>query len=182
MSAMGSIIDRDLSKLAPKFHAQVAMALEMCHKANLDAVVWEANRSNELQALYYARGRPPSLEYPTPVTNAPTSNYSWHGYGLAVDVISQKERWFGPNDALLGTMYGDARKMYLAQRKQAGDRWFWQVAQIFKRAGCDWGGDWTHADPPHFQFGGLKASPSDRARELLRAGGPTEVWRVVSAM
>lgn len=184
MSALGSVVDRDLHKLAPKFQLMVAQCLEMCHNAGLDAVVWEAYRSTELQALYYRRGRPPTTEYPRPVTSAKTNEYSWHGYGLAVDVISQKEKWFNPDQAIVRAMQDPARQMYLEKRRMEGEAWFARVAAIFKRCGCDWGGDWQkpHQDPPHFQFGRLKATPSDRARELLRQGGMEAVWRVVGAV
>jgi hypothetical protein len=45
-----------------------------------------------------------------------------------------------------------------------------------------WGGDWTHPDTPHFQWGACKPSPSDRARQLLDAGGVRAVWAEVGAV
>jgi len=149
----------DLSLLAPLFRAAVEGAIAECNAAPnaLHAVVYESYRSNALQAVYYTRGRtvrPP----PRPVTNAMTNLYSWHGYGLAVDVIHREKGW------------------------DAGDAWFASVAAIFKRHGCKWGGDWTSADPPHFQWGLCKASPSDRARLLMRTGGVHAVWEAVGAL
>jgi len=62
----------------------------------LDAYVYEAYRSPELRALYCARGR--TVMPPTkPVTYALTNLQSWHGYGLAVDVISQSQGWNRPD-------------------------------------------------------------------------------------
>lgn len=58
----------------------VAAAIQECRAAGLDTFVYEAYRSQELQALYYARGRtiiPPVK----PVTNAANNLYGWHGYG-----------------------------------------------------------------------------------------------------
>src|ERR1041385_8340994 len=134
-------ISRDLSLLAPKFAQAVEDAIKECNDAGIDAFVYEAFRSNELQAIYYARGRtviPPKKT----VTNAKTNLYSWHGYGLAVDVISKSKLWT-PDE---------------------GDAWFKKVASIFARQGCKGGGDWTDPDPPHFQWGRCKPSPSDLAR------------------
>jgi peptidoglycan L-alanyl-D-glutamate endopeptidase CwlK len=84
--------------------------------------------------------------------------FSWHGYGLAVDVIHRTKQW------------------------NAGTPWFAAVAVIFKRHGCKWGGDWKSADLPHFQWGLCKPSPSDTARQFLRTRGVRAVWEAVGAM
>lgn len=156
MSAGGLIADNDLSKLAPRFREAVFSALADCEADGLDAMVYEAYRSPELQALYYARGRtiiPPEK----PVTYAKSNLQSWHGYGLAVDVISAEYHWNRPRE------------------------WFAQVATCFCRHGCRWGGTWKQQDLPHFQLGILKPSPSDRARELYASGGMQAVWKTVGA-
>jgi hypothetical protein len=167
MSAGPRTIDYHVAKptndpglLAPAFRAAVDAAIAECNAApnGLNAMVYETYRSNELQQVYYARGRtvrPPA----STVTNARSNLYSWHGYGLAVDVIHKTEGWEP-------TRHG----------------WFRAVSEIFKRHGCKWGGDWTSADPPHFQWGPCKASPSDRARELLRTQGIESVWEAVGAL
>lgn len=181
MSAGGPIVDSDLGKLAPRFRDAVEASLAACARAGFDAVVWEALRSNELQYFYWLRGRPPTAEYPAPVTYAKSSLYSWHGYGLAVDVISKSRRWFAP---LIVAGVDEAALAIERERARAeGERWFRGVADIFKQHGCDWGGDWKrpHADPPHMQWGRLKATPSDRARALYREGGLEAVWRAVGA-
>jgi hypothetical protein len=150
------LVDRDLGKLAPKFRAAVELALGVCNAKGLDAYVYEAYRSPELQALYYARGRtiiPPER----PVTNARSNLWSWHGYGLGVDVISRSQRW------------------------EAGYDWFAAVAAEFELVGCKWGGTWKSVDLPHHQWGRCKPSPSDRARELYRTGGFQAVWEAVGA-
>lgn len=91
------------------------------------------------------------------MTNAKSNLYSWHGYGLAVDVISEKHFWNPPPG------------------------WWDKVAVIFKKHGCKWGGDWKARDLPHFQWGRCKPSPSDRARQLLMEGGLERVWKEVGA-
>lgn len=148
---------RTLDVLAPKFRAAVRAALTDAHAAGLDAIVFESKRSRELATLYYARGRtvkPPERT----VTNAPDETYSWHGYGLAVDVISLQHQW------------------------DRSPEWFAAVAEHFKRHGCRWGGEWKRKDLPHFQWGRCKPSPSDKARQMLATTGIESIWRAVGAL
>lgn len=150
-------VQHSLDLLAPKFKAAVVAALADCQSAGLDAVVFESARSHELAILYYARGRtviPPKAT----VTNAPDETYSWHGYGLAVDVISKSKEWSRPAS------------------------WFTKVADCFKAHGCKWGGDWHTQDLPHMQWGQCKPSPSTEARRLLREEGMQAVWNAVGAV
>ena len=155
-TAASAAVSRDPSLLAPRFRAAVDAALADCRAAGLDAYVYEAYRSQELQSLYFARGRTEIPPLQT-VTNAASNLYSWHGYGLAVDVISYSHGWSRP------------------------ESWFAEVAAVFKRHDCRWGGDWKMKDLPHFQWHRCRPSPSDRARELLAAGGMAAVWREVGA-
>jgi peptidoglycan L-alanyl-D-glutamate endopeptidase CwlK len=62
-----------------------------------------------------------------------------------------------------------------------GEAWFRKVSEVFKRHGCKWGGDWNRPDTPHFQWAQCKASPSDKARELIASGGVIAVWKAVGA-
>ncbi len=153
-------VDSDLGHLAPKFREAVEAALVECNTVHgLDAIVYEGYRSPALQALYYARGRtikPPN----SPVTNAPTNRYSWHGYGLAVDVVHRVKFW----------------------NPVGGNQWFAAVADVFKRHNCSWGGNWKKPDRPHFQWGLCKPSPSDAARRLLDTGGVQAVWIALGAV
>jgi peptidoglycan L-alanyl-D-glutamate endopeptidase CwlK len=151
-------VNRNLNDLAPKFAAAVRQAIEQCKAHGYPAMVYEGYRSAELQALYYARGRtiiPPTRT----VTNAPTQYFSWHGYGLAVDVVHETKYWEPPG----------------------GEAWFRAVAKIFKQNNCSWGGDWTKPDTPHFQWYKCKASPSQQARDLIKTGGLAAVWKAVGA-
>ncbi len=149
-------VNNDLTLLAPKFREAVEQAIADCKQRGFDAYVYETYRSLELQQLYYARGRtiiPPVK----PVTNAHSNLYSWHGYCLAVDVISVSHGWDRPAN------------------------WFADLAESFKKFGCNWGGNWKCRDLPHFQWGPCKPSPSDRAREIIHAEGMEAVWRAVGA-
>jgi hypothetical protein len=149
-------VSRDLAELAPRFREAVETAIAACKADGLDAMVYETYRSPELAAAYYARGRTEIPPHAT-VTNAKTNLASWHGYGLAVDVISRKTGWNKPEE------------------------WFAKVAEHFRAAGCRWGGEWKMKDLPHFQWGLCKPSPSPRALELHALGGKPEVWKAVAA-
>ena len=150
-------VRREMNLLAPLFRAAVERALADCRSRSLDAYVYETYRSPELQALYYARGRTviPPLKR---VTNASDNLYSWHGYGLAVDVISRSRGWDQP------------------------ESWFRDVAASFKKEHCNWGGDWAMRDLPHFQWSRCKPSPSDRARQIHGTDGIEGVWTAVGAV
>lgn len=150
-------VTRSLDTLAPVFADAVRRALADATAAGLDATVYETRRSRELAQLYYARGRTVKPPEKT-VTNAPDETYSWHGYGLGVDVISLSKAWNKPPE------------------------WFAQVAEHFKRHGCRWGGEWRQKDLPHFQWGRCKPSPSPEARKLLATDGVEAVWRAVGAI
>jgi len=157
-----SMANRDLTLLAPKFREAVTAALADCAAKGLAAKVNEGFRSNARQAWLYAQGR---TRPGNRVTNAPTSLTSWHGYGLAVDIIHQTKGYepFGADGA-------------------ANEKWFAEVAAVFKQHDCTWGGDWSKPDTPHMQWGRCRPSPSDRARELIASGGVEAVWAAVSAV
>lgn len=151
-----ALVRRNLDELAPAMARRTRAFLSACDGDGLDAMVWEAVRTPAVQAVYWALGRsviPPRYT----VTNARDVLHSWHGFGLAIDVISRSKAW-GFSAA-----------------------WITHVASIATAHGLDWGGDWRVKDLPHFQFGGMKATPSDRARALFAAGGLPAVWRAVGA-
>jgi hypothetical protein len=153
--------NRDLDLLAPKFRAAVQAAIAECATREMPVKVVEGFRSNARQAWLYAQGRtrPGGI-----VTNAPNGLTSWHGYGLAVDVIHSTKAYrpFGENRA-------------------QNEKWFADVAKVFKAHGCNWGGDWTKPDTPHMQWGKCKPSPSAEARKLIASGGVQAVWNAVGA-
>jgi peptidoglycan L-alanyl-D-glutamate endopeptidase CwlK len=150
-------VNKDLTILAPKFRVAVESALAECGQKGLDAIVFEAFRSDELQRLYFARGRTVIPPVKT-VTNARTNLESWHGYSLAVDVIHRTKFWNAP------------------------ESFFAQVAEVFGRHDCKWGGNWRMRDLPHFQWARCKPSPSQTAITIARTEGVEAVWRVVGAI
>lgn len=140
----------DLAILAPRFREAVDISIAECETFGLRATVYETYRSNALAEAYYAKGRtaPGSI-----VTNAPDNLHSWHGYGLAADIIHRTLRWDAPAS------------------------WWREMAAVFKRNGCSWGGDWrTFKDLPHVQWHICPMSPDDEDRRLWRVEGLIGVW------
>jgi hypothetical protein len=151
-----SLVVNSLDGVAPKFRDALEAALADCDAEGLDAIVYESLRSDELQRLYYARGRTEIPPHYT-VTNAKTAQFGWHFFGLAADVISESNRW------------------------NVTDEWREQVNTIMREHGLDCGADWPHPDMPHVQWGKCKRSPSDEARRLYAQGGLQAVWEAVGA-
>lgn len=141
--------------LAPLFAKALERGVADCRNRGLRVYVFETWRSDERQKWLYAQGRTRPGDI---VTNARNAMSGWHFFGLAADIIHETKLW-------------DVR-----------DSWWEEVAQVMKLHGLDWGGDWTHPDRPHFQWGTLKPSPSSRARALYRSGGVNAVWRAVGAI
>lgn len=145
-------VDRSMGSLAPQFRDAVERVL-----AELgDAKIAEAKRTFERQSYLYGFGR----DYDDGrgvVTNASSNLTSWHGYGLAVDIVHATRGWDVP------------------------DSWWRLLGDVAKAHGCDWGGDWHHPDRPHIQWGRCKDSPSDEARRLYADGGVQAVWDAVGA-
>lgn len=150
-------VENALTLLAPKMSLAIEAGLRDCWADGLDVMVYETHRTNQLQQLYYARGRTVIPPHYT-VTNAQSAEYSWHFFGLAADCISKSKGWDQP------------------------ESWFAQMATHFKSHGLKWGGDWKMKDLPHIQWGLCKPSPSNVARQLFAQGGNAAVWNVVRAL
>ena len=145
-----AVVVSDLTFLAPKFAVAVKMAIAECDALGLEAVVFESYRTDALAKAYYAKGRTAPGKI---VTHAKDNVHSWHGFGLAVDVIHTRKRWDAP------------------------DAWWQKMAAVFKRHSCNWGGDWrTFRDLPHLQFENCPASPDEEDRRLLLSDGLLAVW------
>jgi hypothetical protein len=145
-------VDHSEMCLAPLFVAAVDAALLECNANGDDAMVWETCRSQALQQWYYDHG----------ASHAQNILRSWHGYGLAVDIVSRRHGW-----DLWGVQ---------------STGWQQRVSGVFKRHGLSWGGDWTSfKDWPHMQWGKCKPTPSDRAVLLFAEGGAPAVWTACGA-
>lgn len=160
MSAGSNVVQNDLSACAPKFHEAVSAALDECREAGYDAIVFEALRSQDLQNLYWKRGRDSDgniVNQNAVVTNVRYARRGWHFFGLAVDVISESKEW------------------------SVSDEWRAAVTIIFKKHGLHWGGDWPHFhDLPHYQWTNQR-DPSDNDRSTYEQGGFDAVWTLNNA-
>jgi peptidoglycan L-alanyl-D-glutamate endopeptidase CwlK len=113
---------------------------------------FETVRTEERQDFLYGFGR----EYDDgrgKVTSAETALASWHGFGLAVDIVEKDNT---PWDAPPG---------------------FWESIGIAARKrGLAWGGLWKKPDLPHVQWGRCPKSPTEDDRRLFRQMGREAVW------
>jgi hypothetical protein len=136
--------------LAPAFRVQVLAIVRAMHDRGQPTRVMETLRLDRLQRHYFEVG----------TSQAQDAGYSWHGYGLAADLVHATRFWDAPPG-------------------------FWAaLGEEAERVGCAWGGRWKHpVDTPHVQFGpGMRVSPSDTARRLVVEGGVFAVWKAVGAL
>lgn len=164
--------DRNAANLAPRFREPLQNIIAIWNKANPDTPValFEGHRTLERQAHLYSIGRTipgapcfhsgkslpigtcPNHPLGLKVTNA-MAGMSWHGYGLAADVVfTIKGKWSWASTlpwADLGT--------------------------AFEGAGLEWAGSWkTFREQPHVQK--TFRMQLSEALELFREGGLAAVW------
>lgn len=149
-------VQRSLDVVAPAF-AQAVWAMMLDLAGGLNEMVFETLRTPERQAFLYGFGRSYD-DGRGKVTNAKTSLYSWHGFGLAVDVVEKDGTpWDAPVE-------------------------FWAgIGKAAARAGLVWGGKWTRPDLPHVQWGTCPTSPSDIDRALVKRDGMRAIWHKYGA-
>lgn len=87
------------------------------------------------------------------VTAALTHLNSWHGFGLAVDIVEKDATpWNAPVS-------------------------FWNaIGDAAEANGLSWGGRWHRPDLPHVQWGPCPKSPTDEDRALYLSKGIEAVW------
>lgn len=158
---------RDLSVLAPKFRKALEAGMARLMALGFDPVVVETLRTHDRQRFLHGFGR----DYDDGrgiVTFSSDADETWHGYGLAADVIPRREGYGAPS-------------------------WVWAAyGRAWRAEGLRWGADWDHdgetkdetfLDYPHVQWGPpMRRSPSPRAARLVQSGGPPAVWREVGAI
>jgi hypothetical protein len=149
-------VDRDLAKLAPAFLVRVQHVVADLQASGFDPWVFEAVRTAERQAYLWKKGRdlPGSI-----VTKAKSHLQSWHGHGLAVDIISKSLLWNAP--ATFWTALGASCKVH----------------------GLTWGGVWLKMpDRPHCQWGECPASPTTEDKTRTASEGMEATWFVYHAV
>lgn len=148
-------VNRGLAVLAPRFLERVEQVVEAMQEKGWDPWIFETGRTKERQEWLYAQGRtrPGSI-----VTKAKSHLTSWHGYGLAVDIIDAKEHWGAP----------------------AG---FWEaLGKACADHGLTWGGHWkSFPDRPHCQWGRMPAGPTVSDVALAQHPGTPAVWQKYGA-
>jgi peptidoglycan L-alanyl-D-glutamate endopeptidase CwlK len=150
-----------LDGLAPVFRAKVERVLEAMQSAGYDPVVFETLRTHARQQFLHGFGRAYD-DGRGVVTHSADADETWHGFGLAVDVVSRSKLWGAPAE-------------------------FWKkLHQCVRAEGCVSGADWDNDgvmddwDKPHFQLGSpMRRSPSPRAARLQAEGGNAAVWAEV---
>ncbi len=135
---------------APGFVDKVQAMLE--DLADGREMPFEWLRTAERQAYLYGFGR----DYDDGrgiVTKASTQLLSWHGFGLACDVVEKDNSpWDAPPT-------------------------FWnRLGEAAERQGLVWGGRWHHADLPHVQLDTGHDTPTQADRDLFEADGIEAVW------
>jgi len=144
-------VDRRLEMLAPAFAVRVRKVL-----ATLDGgrAEWpfETLRTEARQTFLYGFGR----DYDDGrgiVTRATSALYSWHGFGLALDIVEKDATpWVAPST-------------------------FWNaIGDAAEKFGLVWAGRWHATDLPHVQWGACPVSPTEEDRMLFRTQGMKAVW------
>ena len=114
------------NRVHPLLQKKVNAMIKEARKKGIDLRVVSSFRDMDKQAALYAKGRNGSGKK---VTNAPPG-FSYHNYGLAVDVVEYKNgkpNWKSKNWNTIG--------------------------KLGKEQGLVWGGDWKRlVDKPHFQL------------------------------
>jgi len=154
-----------LEHLAPRFRAAVETVLDEMTTAHWPARVIETLRHDARQRFLYGFGR----SYDDGrgiVTHSQTADETWHGFGLAVDIVHGRQLWAAPTE-------------------------FWQaLGAAAARLKLTWGGDWNangipdehFLDRPHLQWGPpMRRSPSPRAARIVAERGLTALWKEVGA-
>lgn len=159
-------VQRSLDLCAPLFAAAVQRTLARLVGGPTE-MVFETLRTPERQSFLYGFGR----DYDDgrgKVTKARTSLTSWHGYGLACDVVEKDTTPWAVPDGFWGAL-GEAAEA----------------------EGLAWGGRWTHRsadgiivpapDLPHLQWAVCPASPTADDIWLLHQSGLPAVWNKYGA-
>lgn len=159
-------VQSSMDGLAPFFREAVERVVADLKAWDYTPRVFETLRTTERQAFLYGFGRTYD-DGRGIVTHSQTADDTWHGYGLAADIICARLKWNAPLN-------------------------FWHVlGTSARRHGLVWGGDWNtdwsvsdekFADRPHIQWGAMRRSPSAKAVEIRTQGGLIAVWATVAAM
>lgn len=115
-----------INNLHPKIRPYAQQLINEAYRQGIKLRITSGTRSYAEQAALYAKGR----TAPGPIVTNAKPGYSFHNFGLALDVVPMvngKPAW----------NYSDWAK----------------IGSIGKSIGFSWGGDWTSfKDKPHFEM------------------------------
>ena len=127
-----------LADLHPRVRVMAGELLARSAAAGVPLTVTFTLRSMATQTALYARGR----SCPGCVVTNARAGYSFHNYGLAVDVA--------PTELIALPRWGDTPE----HQARAHELWN-RVGVIGKSIGFRWGGDFARlSDRPHFEWSG----------------------------
>lgn len=146
-----------LDGLAPAFRAALMQTVEMMKKLGHQPRIFETTRTLERQAFLYGFGRTWD-DGRGVVTHSKTNMVTWHGYGLAADIVEDDKTPWNATPA------------------------FWNdLGKCAEANGLTWGGRWKFLDLPHVQWAKCHRSPTSSAQFIAKNSGVEAVWRVYKA-
>ena len=151
---MDTVSEQRLSEVYPGLADKVRQMATQLESEGTDIRVTQSLRTMAEQEALYAQGR----TAPGRVVTEARAGYSWHNFGLAVDIAP-----FTPQGVDWNTSH-PVWKRAVAVGESLG-----LVAGAAFRTFPDW---------PHFQLTGrFPATPSDECRAIFAAGGLAAVWQ-----
>lgn len=150
-------VQSGVNGLAPLFAEAVAKTVADMRLLGHKPLVYETLRTPERQRFLYGFGRTYD-DGRGIVTHSETSLLTWHGYGLAADIVE------------------DDATPWTAKPK------FWSdLGVCAEQNGLTWGGRWKFLDLPHVQWGKCLRTPTKNAQFIMKNGGTEAVWDIVKA-
>jgi peptidoglycan L-alanyl-D-glutamate endopeptidase CwlK len=158
-------VNRRRDGLAPKFDAALSFLLnDLTKVTGVEWMVVETLRNDDRQRFLYGFGRVYD-DGRGVVTHSETSDDTWHGYGLAADIVPVKTKWSQVD------LFHAIPKLALKRGLLSGADW--------NRNGAS--DDERFQDWPHVQWGAMRRSPSPNAARIADKGGLPALWEYLSA-
>lgn len=146
-----------LETLAPHVRAMAGQLIADAAAAGIPLAVTCTRRSAAEQNARYAQGR----TTPGPIVTRAPAGYSYHEYGLALDVV--------PTELLALPNWGDT-----PDHRARADQLWKRLGAIGKAVGFRWGGEFPHLpDRPHFEWSSGLSLAQLRAGRALPVAGDT---------
>lgn len=148
---MDPISESRLNDVCPKLAGLIRQMAVMLSEEGIELHVTQALRSWSQQQALFAQGRTAPGNR---VTDA-EGGYSWHNFGLAVDVapfVDKKPDW------------------------NASHACWQRIFAVGKSLGLAEGACWHKPDDPHLQLIDYPETPTDEDRQLFLDAGEVAVW------